>query len=159
MYSIVIRNPTFDRGVPIAYLITNYQSAESLKQWFIILKAIGVNPVKITIDCDLSEANAIVAIYSESTVIQYCSWHVARAWMVARSLFLDMRDLMWEEEEDQFGLRLQEFKEKWATQSVFLAYFTQQWLDNDRYKRWVRAFQPDMYRYMETNSYIGNILC
>lgn len=81
MYSIVIRHPTLDRGVPIAYLATNDQSAEPLKQWFCVLKGLGVNPKKIMIDCDLSEANAIVAIWGESTSIQYCSWHVARAWI------------------------------------------------------------------------------
>ena len=62
MYTIVVHHEDTDRGVPVAYLITNSQSAALLTDWISGLKDVGVNFLKITINCSHTEASVIVFI-------------------------------------------------------------------------------------------------
>lgn len=163
------------RGVPVSYLFSNDQSALPLVNWFQVLKQLEVSPEKITIDCSVAEYNAITAVWGQTTAIQYCTWYVARAWMqkmrgtvvcapnenkqeILKALHTDTKELMWENTVEGFQKKLDEFKTKWAAQAAFLAYFMSYWIDGEKYKRWARCYQPEIYTNMETNNYVESWL-
>lgn len=80
LYTIVVRMQSTGTGVPVAYLFTNDHSAEPLVEWFHEFKDRNLNPVKVTIDASLPEDNAIQSVLGENVSVQYCTWHVRRAW-------------------------------------------------------------------------------
>lgn len=81
LFTIVIRHAVADRGVPVAYMLTNDQSAATLTEWFRSLADMGAKPTRITIDRDMAALKAIDAVWGDSCTIQLCLWHVQRAWM------------------------------------------------------------------------------
>lgn len=175
LYTIVIRHPVAGRGVPVAYLITNDHSTRPLAAWFSSLKEQNVHPVRITIDCSLPEDNAIQAVWGDDTTVQFCTWHVMRAWQqnirtkvtashrnrderiisYKHEIRETLKEIMYEKNVHSFHERLTAFNDKWSdTQPEFCQYFEQQWLDNDRYKKWAACYQPNVYSNMETNNYV-----
>ena len=174
LYTMVIRDPVAGRGVPIAYLLTDDQSSTALSGWFRSLASIGLNPQCITIDRSLPEDNAIVEVWPSCT-IQHCIWHVMRAWMTnvqskitssvgrtaaqARAhIRLRLRELMYEENQEQFHLLLDGFLAEIAeTQTVFSSYFRQYYVNSfegEAVERWAKCYQPAVFTNMETNNYV-----
>lgn len=79
LYTVIVRADT-GNGVPVAYLFTNDLSAKPLIEWFYELRDREAAPTKITIDASLPEDNALQAVFGDHVSIQYCTWHVRRAW-------------------------------------------------------------------------------
>ena len=86
LYTVVVRVDT-GNAVPVAYLFTNDQSATPLKEWLYELKERTADPdtraskvTKVTIDASLPEDNALTEVLGEGVSVQYCTWHVKRAW-------------------------------------------------------------------------------
>lgn len=177
LYTIIVRHELADRGIPVAYLFTNDRSADPVTKWLESIAAMDATPKIITIDCDLGEVKAIRAVWGDRCRIQYCTWHVQRAWMnqlvdkavewrtaqnkMARK-YLEMQQireqikaLMWERSKDDFFKKWDEFKEKWSRrQSAFVSYFENQWMAEDKYPRWARCYHPAVYTNMLTNNYV-----
>lgn len=172
LYTIVIRHKTGDRGVPVAYMFTDDQSSGPIIQWLTSLARIGLEPEKITIDRSLGEARAIKEVWDDDVAIQYCTWHVVRAWStnlrtkvvgdsaqdkqrIISELFIAVREMMWVKDDDAFFAKWQAFEKNWKdTQPDFFKYFKEQWYNNDAYERWVSCFQPNAHTKMETNNYV-----
>lgn len=59
LYTIIVRHPVADRGIPVAYLFTNDTSAYPVTKWLENIAGLGASPKIITIDYDLGEVKAI----------------------------------------------------------------------------------------------------
>lgn len=79
LYTVIVRIDT-GNAVPVAYLFTNDLSAKPLVDWFYELRDREAIPTKITIDASLPEDNALQRVFGDQVSIQYCTWHVRRAW-------------------------------------------------------------------------------
>ncbi|CDH61222.1 hypothetical protein RO3G_15174 [Lichtheimia corymbifera JMRC:FSU:9682] len=171
LYTIIIRHPEADRGVPISYLFTVDHSAAPLAKWFTDLKLLDISPIRVTIDCSNVELNAIRLAWGDTTSIQFCTWHVFRAWIdqykkKARGSALkkkmelvvlrdDLKKLMWERNERKFKALWRAFSKKWSKrQFSYFAYFSAQWMTSNKSRLWAACYQLDTYTNMETNNYV-----
>ncbi|ORE03322.1 hypothetical protein BCV72DRAFT_213471, partial [Rhizopus microsporus var. microsporus] len=81
LYTIVVRHSFTSTGCPVAFCFTTNHSARPIIEFLFFVKSQGhVDVQKITIDVSSVELNAIQAVYPEPR-IQWCLFHVARAWM------------------------------------------------------------------------------
>lgn len=177
LYTIIVRHHLADRGIPVAYLLTNDQSAYPVTEWLTKIAALGASPKIITIDCDLGEVKAIQAVWDDNCRIQYCIWHVQRAWrsqlavkavewgraqnkqarkyLEIQKMQEELKALLWEQDRDEFFSKWDAFKETWSVhQSAFVDYFEKQWMAEDKYPRWARCYHPNVYTNMLTNNYV-----
>lgn len=81
LYTIIVRHHLANRGIPVAYLFTNDKSAYPITKWIECIAGSGASPKIITIDCNLGEVKAIQTVWGDNCRIQYCTWHVQRAWI------------------------------------------------------------------------------
>lgn len=171
LYTVLIRHPEADRGVPISYLFTVDSSATPLVKWFKDLNQLGMSPIRITIDCSKMELNAIKLAWGDAPMIQFCTWHVFRAWIdqyrkkaagnaLKKKLDLvelrdDLKKLMWERDERKFKSLWKAFRNTWSKrQFMYFSYFCTQWMANRKYCLWAACYQLNTYTNMETNNYI-----
>lgn len=177
LYTIIVRHHLAHRGIPVAYLFTNDKSAYPVTKWLENISQLGASPKIITIDCDLGEVKAIQTVWGDSCRIQYCTWHVQRAWMnqlvdkavewgraqnkqqrkyiEMQKIRDELKALMWEQDQDKFFSMWDAFKKVWSLhQSAFVNYFERQWMAQDKYPRWARCFHPAVYTNMLTNNYV-----
>lgn len=172
MYTIVVRHPLTGTGCPVAYMFTEDHSMAPITVSLSFIKnKIGLlNIKKNTIDVSATEHAAISAVYPEAT-IQWCLFHVARAWMgkikeliklestamsqqVHRQVIADMKKLMWEKDQQTFLLSLVLYNIKYGEYTSFIAYVDRHYLNREKFVHWSAVFQPQIFSNMETNNYI-----
>lgn len=106
------------------------------------------------------------------TPIQWCVFHVFRAWWkhivkeirvegnaveekrTRVAILADMKGLMWERETIQLHHSLDNFYDAWSNFPAFLQYIQRTWIANDRIKFWTAANQPNIRTNMETNNFV-----
>ncbi|KAG1442968.1 hypothetical protein G6F46_012065 [Rhizopus delemar] len=70
LYSLVVRHPDTGKGVPVGYLLTNDQSVTPVLEWLTFFRDhCSMQPEKITVDCSIPEAEAIISAYPDCV---YC---------------------------------------------------------------------------------------
>ncbi|OAD75567.1 hypothetical protein PHYBLDRAFT_64479 [Phycomyces blakesleeanus NRRL 1555(-)] len=80
MYSLVTQHNVSGKGFPVAYMVTNNQTVRPISQWFMHLcERSYFHPLNITIDCSISEVNAITSAFPH-VVIHYYEFHILCAW-------------------------------------------------------------------------------
>ena len=81
MFTIVVRNKTTNKGVPVCFFITNREVVPVLVKWMNWVKqAASVNVKRIMIDCSATEIEAINQAFGGSVDTLLCHWHIKRAW-------------------------------------------------------------------------------
>ncbi|CEG74033.1 hypothetical protein RMATCC62417_09306 [Rhizopus microsporus] len=153
LYTLVIRHAETGTGCPLYHL----------------KHSASLCPEKITIDMSGVEENAIRNILP-SVNIQWCLFHVLRAvsQQVRAKLVLEslsdskkahqavisqLKEMMWENSRAEYTRKLSQFIQEFSIYPAFMLYFKNSYLDNDRFIKWTRAYQPDRYINMETNNY------
>ncbi|KAG2191501.1 hypothetical protein INT47_010970 [Mucor saturninus] len=158
MYSLVTKHPETGKGYPLVYLRqTN-----------------PFNPLAITIDCCIAEANAITSALPQ-TSIHYCEFHVLRAWQhnldskvkldgsfttqqlaeYKQSLKNSLKSILVESNEAIFITKIGEFKRMIQDQPEFLRYFERKWTGSENIlRRWGRPFVQQHHQRYLTNNYI-----
>ncbi|GJJ78543.1 hypothetical protein EMPS_10902 [Entomortierella parvispora] len=80
LFTILVRDRKTHSSVPIAFMICNSESIETLTSWLLWLKEdCGMNPSKFMVDCSVVESEAIARVFRRMD-IYYCSFHVGQAW-------------------------------------------------------------------------------
>ncbi|OAD79032.1 hypothetical protein PHYBLDRAFT_62203 [Phycomyces blakesleeanus NRRL 1555(-)] len=151
LYTLVTGHPQTGKGFPVAYMVTNNQTAIPIKLWLdhLRIKSSFV-PMNITIDCSIMEINAIKEALSHAT-IHYCDFHVLRAWQhnldskiklnasytseqlgnYKTALKNYLRHILIESNEDVFLRAIEDFKLMVQDQPQFLKYFEKKWTENE----------------------------
>ncbi|CEG64891.1 hypothetical protein RMATCC62417_01790 [Rhizopus microsporus] len=126
---------------------------------------------KITIDVSATEHAVITGVFDSAVSIQWCLFHVSRAWMnqirkkvklgsasannaVHRSMIAALKSLMWESSTQMFIQKLLHFQQEFSIHADFMVHFTRKYLIDDKFMYWSAAYQPQMFTSMETNNYI-----
>ena len=142
-----------------------------VSHWFYHLKhSASLCHEKITIDMSDVEENAIRNIFP-SVNIQWCRFHVLRAIsqhvrvkLVLESLsdskrahqtvISQLKGMMWENSKVEYTRKLSQFIQEFSIYPAFTFYFMNNYLDNGRFIKWTRAYQPDRYTNKEINNYV-----
>ena len=171
IYIIILCHEVTSQGVPIAYLVRNYQSKEPVREWLIDMKELGVSPHQITVNYSKAKANAINRTWNRSVAIHLCAQHIVHAQQknitekivvgdgkdkreVINAIFIDIHNMIYKEDRNEFFVYLERFHIDQVDQDTFMQYFEQQWIRNNLYKQWVWSFQEDIFRHMELNMFI-----
>lgn len=81
LYSIVVRSPYTNKGVPVAFMLTSNETIPNLVKWFTFIKeSANLNVKRIMIDCSTTEIGAIREVFGGSADVLLCHWHIKRAW-------------------------------------------------------------------------------
>ena len=81
LYTIIIRSPVTNRGVPVCQFITDREVIPTLSSWLNWLKTNFILKVKrIMIECSPTEIAAINEVFGDNVSILLCHWHIKRAW-------------------------------------------------------------------------------
>ncbi|OAD67740.1 hypothetical protein PHYBLDRAFT_151266 [Phycomyces blakesleeanus NRRL 1555(-)] len=143
LYTSVTRHPQTGKGFPVAYMVTNNQTAIPIKLWLdhLRIKSSFVL-MNITIDCSIMEVNAIKEALPHATN-HYCDFHVLYAWQhnldskiklnasytseqlrnYKTALKNYLRHILIESNEDMFLRAIEDFKLMVQDQPQFLKYF------------------------------------
>ncbi|CEJ03034.1 hypothetical protein RMCBS344292_17025 [Rhizopus microsporus] len=62
--------------------------------------------------------------------------------------------MIWENSRAEYTRKLSQFIQEFSIYPAFMLYFKNNYLDNDRFIKWARAYHPDRYTNMETNNYV-----
>ncbi|OAD75183.1 hypothetical protein PHYBLDRAFT_166938 [Phycomyces blakesleeanus NRRL 1555(-)] len=175
LYTLVTRHPQTGKGFPVAYMVTNNQTAIPIKLWLdhLRIKSSFV-PMNITIDCSIMEVNAIKEALPHAT-IHYCDFHVLRAWQhnldskiklnasytseqlgnYKTALKNYLRHILIESNEDVFLRAIEDFKLMVQDQPQFLKYFEKKWTENEELlRRWGRPYISQQHQRYVTNNYV-----
>ncbi|OAD70670.1 hypothetical protein PHYBLDRAFT_69492 [Phycomyces blakesleeanus NRRL 1555(-)] len=126
MYSLVTQHNVTGKGFPVAYMVINDQTVRPISQWLVHLRERSYfHPLNITIDCSISEVNAITSAFPH-VAIHYCKFHILRAWQTNLDNKLHF---------------LRYFETRRTGSEVLL-------------KRWGRPYVDDSHRRYLTNNYI-----
>ncbi|OAD75510.1 hypothetical protein PHYBLDRAFT_64426 [Phycomyces blakesleeanus NRRL 1555(-)] len=150
LYTLVTRHPQTGKGFPVAYMVTNNQTAIPIKLWLdhLHIKSSFVL-MNTTIDCSIIEVNAIKEALPHAT-IHYCDFHVLRAWQhnldskiklnasyiseqlgnYKTALKNYLRHILIKSNEDMFLRAIEDFKLMVQDQPQFLKYF-KKWTENE----------------------------
>lgn len=167
LYTIVVRHSVTGSGYPAAYLFTLDHSSRPLKNWLAHVKLLGLQPLKITIDCSNVEGNALIDVYP-GVPVQWCAFHVGRAiWQnlntrvtgqtasdIRKAMMSHVKDIMWKAEPEEARAGLLAFRSTYDSQPAFLEYFYRQWVNEGRFEKWTAAHQPNFQTMMETNNFV-----
>ena len=85
----------FGDGVPASHLITQQAREVDLLEWLTHIKEVVEESLggerwqpMIIIDMSEAELNAIRTVFGEDVKVLFCSWHVLRAWIKVRVVFV-----------------------------------------------------------------------
>ncbi|CEI92054.1 hypothetical protein RMCBS344292_06328 [Rhizopus microsporus] len=167
----MIRHAETGTGCPVAYLFTTDRSFLPVSHWLYHLKHSAILcPEKITIEMSNVEENAIRSIFP-SINIQWCLFHVLRAisQQVRAKLVLEslsdskrahqedisqLKGMMWENSRAEYTRKLSQFIQEFSIYPAFMLYFKNNYLDNNKFIKWTRVYQPDKYTNKEINNYV-----
>ncbi|OAD76005.1 hypothetical protein PHYBLDRAFT_165979 [Phycomyces blakesleeanus NRRL 1555(-)] len=135
------------KGFPVAYMVTNDQTAIPIKLWLDHLRIkSSFIPMNITIDCSIMKVNAIKEALPHAT-IHYCDFHVLCTWQYnldskiklnvsytseqlgnyKTALKNYLRHILIVSNEDVFLREIEDFKLMVQDQPQFLKYFEKKW--------------------------------
>jgi hypothetical protein len=81
LYTIVVRSPATNRGVPVCYFITDNEIILNIHKWLAWLNTqFSLNVKRIMIDCSPVEIAAVKEAFGDNVDILLCHWHIKRAW-------------------------------------------------------------------------------
>lgn len=84
LFTVVIKSPITNKGVPVAFFITDSEVQPVIAQWLKWMLDIsgGSLPVtRIMVDCSRAEISAIKEVFGDRDVsVSLCHWHIRRAW-------------------------------------------------------------------------------
>jgi hypothetical protein len=82
LYTIVVRSPFTNKGVPVAFMLTSNEIIPLLVKWLQNIKDNNnLNVARIMIDCSTAEIGAIRQVFGGVDIL-LCHWHIKRAWDV-----------------------------------------------------------------------------
>ncbi|SAM06207.1 hypothetical protein [Absidia glauca] len=80
LYTIMVRSPFTNKGVPVAFMLTSSEVIPNLVKWFNDLKINNnLNVQRIMINCSTTEIAAIRQVFDGVSIL-LCHWHIKRAW-------------------------------------------------------------------------------
>lgn len=162
LFTIIIKNPATNKGVPVCFFLTDAERQSVLVQWLRwLIDVAGPLPVeKIMIDCSQTEISAIREVFGESLNVLLCHWHIKRAWekhlktdvkirnstmesVQARATVRStLNNLMYAEEEEEYDRVFAAFEEKYKDSfGTFVAYYIDNWHKRRQY--WARPWRKD----------------
>lgn len=81
MYTVVVRSPITNKGLPVCFFVTDREIIPTLEQWLTWLKTNFALKLKtIMIDCSATEVTAIKNVFNNDVQVLLCHWHIKRAW-------------------------------------------------------------------------------
>ncbi|OAD81103.1 hypothetical protein PHYBLDRAFT_161737 [Phycomyces blakesleeanus NRRL 1555(-)] len=168
LYTLVTRHSQTGKGFPVAYMVTNNQTAMPIKLWLdhLRIKSSFV-PMNITIDCSIMEVNAIKEALPHAT-IHYCDVHNLDSKIKLNASYTSeqlgnyktalknyLRHILIESNEDVFLRAIEDFKLMVQDQSQFLKYFEKKWTENKGLlRRWGRPYVSQQHQRYVTNNYV-----
>lgn len=163
LFTIVVKSPVTNKGVPVVFFITDAERQPILVQWlkWLVDVAGGVLPVKrIMVDCSQTEISSIREVFGESVSISLCHWHIRRAWekhikseikvvnstiesQAARSVVRSiLTNLMYCDEESDYNRLFNDFKAEYQVKyPTFVSYYEVYW--HGRRRLWARPWRKD----------------
>ena len=173
MYTIVTRDPSTGTGYPNAYMFTNNHSAGPLKEWLAFLRdQCGLMIEQMTIDCSIAEVNAIDAVFPAAS-IHYCAFHVVRSWNRnlkekvhdptytaseqeerRHEMLSALKDIMRYTDVNATYTAIEQFKNNYYADDVFLNYFEEHWEPDHIVQRWSYAYMDQRNRSFASNAFI-----
>lgn len=162
LFTIVIKSPITNKGVPVCFFITDAEKQPILVQWLKwLVDVAGPLPVKkIMIDCSRAEISAIHEVFGPSFNVLLCHWHIKRAWekhlkslvkvpnstmesVQARANVRSMlNNLMYADNEDEYDSMFTMFQEKYEDDfSSFVMYYRDNW--HEKRNLWARPWRKD----------------
>ncbi|KAI7885962.1 uncharacterized protein EV154DRAFT_605713 [Mucor mucedo] len=171
IFTIVVKDPATEKGVPVCFLVTDNEVTSALSLWFFWLKSNFKLQVKqIITDSFSTEVFSIIASYNNNITVTMSHWHIEQAWetqienhaSVVGSFqktyrlqkrvreFLDC--MMHAPNEASFHLSLVLFKIEFKKFSSFIKYFEQNWVVKKELwcKAWREPTSFDFNNFMES---------
>jgi hypothetical protein len=171
LFTIVVKNSTTNKGVPVCFFITDAERIPIIAQWLQWVKEEIPNLAvkKIMIDCSKAEIAAIRQVFGQKVSVLLCHWHIKRDWekniksqikvnassietTQARNYARAMLNhLMYSATEEAYDQQYAIFKQHHEQQyPSFFKYVNGYW--HSQRQLWVRAWRPDAT--YDTNNYI-----
>lgn len=162
LFSLVIKSPVTNQGVPLCFFITDKERQTVIVQWLKwLIEAAGPLPVKkIRIDCSQTEISAIHEVSGQDFDVLLCHWHIKRAWekhlkssvkvanstvdsVNARTSFRALLNSMIRaNDEDEYNAQFKLFTEKSKEGfGVFVDYYRDNW--HEKRRMWSRPWRED----------------
>ena len=81
LFSVVVRSPATNKGVPVCFFITDHEIIPTIEEWLMWLKStFSLNVKSIMVDCSAAEIAAIKNVFGDQVSIDLCDWNIKRAW-------------------------------------------------------------------------------
>ncbi|KAG2201832.1 hypothetical protein INT47_004389 [Mucor saturninus] len=131
IFTIVVKDPATEKGVPVCFLVTDNEVTSALSLWFFWLRSNFKLQVKqIITDSFATEVFSIIASYNNNITVTMSHWHIEQAW------------------ETHIENHASEFKKF----SSFIKYFEQNWVVKKELwcKAWREPTSFDFNNFMES---------
>ncbi|KAF9992691.1 hypothetical protein BGZ80_008448, partial [Entomortierella chlamydospora] len=80
LFTLLVKAQNIDKGIPVAFMISNSESEYSLIPWLQWLKnSCGLRTTAFMVDCAVTEHAAIRATFPNAKIL-YCFFHVSQLW-------------------------------------------------------------------------------
>ncbi|KAG2211417.1 hypothetical protein INT45_013278 [Circinella minor] len=173
MYTIVTRDLSTGTGYPNAFMFTNNHFAGPLKEWLAFLRdQYGLMIEQMTIDCSITEVNTIDAVFPAAS-IHYCAFYVVQSWnrnlkekvhdptYIAseqqerrHEMLSTLKDIMRYTDVNATYTAIEQFKNNYYADDVFLNYFEEHWEPDHIVQRWSYAYMDQRNRSFASNAFI-----
>lgn len=162
LFTIVVKSPVTNKGVPVVFFITDAERQPILVQWLRWLVDVSGSSLPVTrimVDCSATEIAAISEVFVDVR-ISLCHWHIRRAWEkklksyvkvssstlesnAARSSVRSfLNDLMYSLEETDYNKLYIDFNNKFkADFPEFTDYYETHW--HNKRRLWARPWRKD----------------
>ena len=84
LYTAVCQSPVTEKGVPVAWMVTNNEGQEPIVRWLTWLRDTHrFSPSSVMVDNSNTEIAAINQVYGEppyEVKVLICHWHILKAW-------------------------------------------------------------------------------
>ncbi|KAF8927521.1 hypothetical protein BGZ47_002106 [Haplosporangium gracile] len=174
LYTIIVQNPHTLRGIPVAFLLTEDKTAESLQEWLVSVEAYaGISFSYITTDDSNVEYKTIKQGLGDHVCIHLCLWHIARAWntqiksrvkhdnpvkrqQLQAEARKAMHNIMYQSDLRTARQMIVDFRLFCQEHSnLLLEYMENNYFTKDRRLLWMKSYRQDVYYgAMDTNNYV-----
>ncbi|KAG1040313.1 hypothetical protein G6F43_012307 [Rhizopus delemar] len=157
LFTIVVRSPITNKGVPVCFFITDREVLSTLEQWLTWLKSTFTLKIKkIMIDCSPTEIGAIRSVFGDVVQVLLCHWHIKRAWEthikkdikvdkatkqsenVRSAVRASLNSMMYAKSCEEFDLAVSLFNVKYKEYTSFVDYFNKLWVPKKQ--NWSQAW-------------------
>ncbi|KAG1046890.1 hypothetical protein G6F43_010640 [Rhizopus delemar] len=151
LFTIVVRSPITNKGVPVCFFITDREVLSTLEQWLTWLKStFTLKLKKIMIDCSPTEIGAIRSVFGDANKVDKAT---KRSENVRSAVRASLNSMMYAKSCEEFDLSVSLFNVKYKEYTSFVDYFNKLWVPKKQ--NWSEAWSQVDYRQDSIRTYYG----